>query len=254
VRQGVTDTYNVRWFGAQRVDENPDYDIQPLIANLVNFGRLRGTIRTILIPDTGVYEYYGGIELEDGMTLRGAGGTYLATDTDEFGNTFRPVRILDDHTRLRVKDGKALEFLLMMLPKDDPNHVSPTQSIFFSHAPTVISAANDVNYMGLEDIVLDGNWEGNTDAFERRDVYGGHSVLENWLRNAPGYAGSYPRHITATRFPSGSGSRSPMWQYWDTHQTDCSGMSTMTGQARTFYSAILSGITFFMAQMASGRI
>jgi hypothetical protein len=188
VRRGVTDTYNVRWFGAQTADENPQYDIQPLIATLVNLGKARG-ISTIYLPDYGVYEYFGAIELEDGMTLKGAGGTYLATDTDDFGNTFRPVRIRDSHTRLRVKDGEALRHLLMQLPPGSPDYIEPDVKQILQGRRTLISSANNVRSMGIENIILDGNWEGNRDPFNNRDRYGGHSVFEDNLRNSPGYAG-----------------------------------------------------------------
>lgn len=202
VRRDVTDTYNVRWFGAQMHHENPEYDIQPLIANLVNLGMLRG-IEVIYLPGFGVYEYFGGIELADGMTIRGAGGTYLATDTDEFGNTFHPVRIKDQHTRLRVKDDEALKHLLMQLPRGSTHRVEPDAKQILLNRPTLISSANNVMSMGLEDIVLDGNWEGNREPFENRDKYGGTPALETNLRNSPGYAGFVSTNHGGNKIPVG---------------------------------------------------
>ncbi len=94
--------------------ESPGFDNQPVLCQALNVAQAineAGGSRSVsvLLPKPEVYGYFGTIEVPDGLTIRGAGGTYLATATDDLGNTYRPVRIRDAHTTLRVLDGEALK-------------------------------------------------------------------------------------------------------------------------------------------------
>ena len=190
-RQGVGPTVDVTWFGARTERENPGFDNQPVICQAMNTAQALnesgGRVETVLLPKLETYGYFGIIEIPDGITLRGAGGTYLARATDDLGNAYRPVRIRNAHTRLRLLDGEALQHLRMLRPKTDPYHLPPDAKFALGTRSTRLSAENDAMFAGIEDLVLDGNWEGNMNAWDEGWAKSGE--LETWLRNAPGWSG-----------------------------------------------------------------
>lgn len=190
VRQNVGSTLDVHWFGAKTHDVDATFDNQPVICQTINAARARGNVTTILLSQPKIYEYFGSIELSDGLTLKGAGGTELVTATDDLGNTYHPVRVKAVHTRLRVKSGEALKHMRMYyLDETHPNYLPGDAKFFMNMRQSTIWTASGAMSGALEDIVLDGNWENNQDALQNPDVYGGTNALESELRNSPGWAG-----------------------------------------------------------------
>lgn len=190
-RRDVGDEIDVTWFGARTQSESPDFDNQPVICQALNVAQALneagGAVESVILPKTEVYGYYGTIEVPDGMTIRGGGGTYLATATDDLGNTYRPVRIRDEHTALRVLDDEALTFLRMLKDPSDADYLPPDVKQALEMRQTRITISNNIMYAGLKDIVLDGNWEGNMQAWD--EGWGTHSEFEAYLRNQPGWSG-----------------------------------------------------------------
>lgn len=204
VRQNIGSVLDVEWFGARTFNVDPQFDNQPIINRAINVARSLGTITTIRFQKPAVYEYFGSIELPEGFVLQGAGGTELVTAVDDLGNTYRPVRIKSNHTRLRVKDGEALKHLRMIyLDSGHPNYLTPDKKLILDTRRSVIRPVSGVMSAGLEDIVLDGNWENNQDAFQRSDEFGGNSALETELRNSPGWAGFVANNHGEQNIPLG---------------------------------------------------
>ena len=56
----------------------------------------------------------------DGLTLAGGCRDDSSTPTDDLGNTFQPVRVRPEHTRLKVMDDEALTHIRMLKPLTDP--------------------------------------------------------------------------------------------------------------------------------------
>ena len=190
-RRDVGDELDVTWFGARTERESWGFDNQPVLCHALNVAQAMNeaghTVRAVALPKTDVYGYFGTIEIPDGLTLRGGGGTYLATATDDLGNTYRPVRIRGDHTTLRLLDDEALKHIRMDRPASDPYHLPPDVKYALGMRYTRITVANNTMFAGLEDIVLDGNWEGNKEPWDEGWIR--TSEAENNLRNAPGWSG-----------------------------------------------------------------
>lgn len=190
VRKNIGNTLYVDWFGARIFPDDPGFDNQPVIAQTINIAKSLNTISTIRFGKPAVYEYFGSIELYDGLTLAGSGGTELTTAEDEFGNTYSPVRIKPNHTRLRVKAGEALKHLKMIyLASTHSNYLAPDAKRIMQTRRTLIRPESGALTSSIQNIVLDGNWEKNQDALQNRDAYGGFNALETEMRNAPGWAG-----------------------------------------------------------------
>ncbi|MEP0548281.1 MAG: hypothetical protein ABJF88_15195 [Rhodothermales bacterium] len=222
VRQGVEDTLNARWFGARTYAEDPAFDNQPVLAQMMNVANARnvtspGSVTTLYLPNINgqstVYEYWGSIEMGDGMTLAGEAGTevveaittltspglalddgtYVVHDSlsytvsgDVVTYTYYPVRRRSDATILRVKDDKALEYVRRYRNPGAEGALPKDAKSVLNTASTVITSAHDIMYMGLENIVLDGNWEGNLDVY---NTTLDHLERETYLRNSPGWSG-----------------------------------------------------------------
>ena len=209
-RMDVSATLNAHWFGVRPASEGPMWtgstDVQPILNHIINrAAELNATgendVRTVLLPAYGVYDYFGSIELADGLTLRGNAGTELVTETDEFGHTYHPVRVRDEHTRLRVMDGEAFRHIRMIKAPSDPNALPPDAKHIFRGRPTVISPEHGAMAVGVEDIVLDGNWENNQQAWD--EGWATHDELEEWGRNSPGWAGINGSAHNGKRIPQG---------------------------------------------------
>ena len=215
VRQGVGNTINVRWFGARTAAEDPTFDNQPIIAQAINAAvRLNaaapGSVTTVLLPDTGdylggdlsgTYLYFGGVEIPDGLTLAGAAGTELVTATDDLGNTFQPVRVRGQHTRLKVMDGEALKHVRMLKPLTDPFRLPWDAKMALRTRFTAISPSEGAMAATIRDIVLDGNWEGNQQIFT--EGWGTFQEKEEWMRNSPGWAGFVSTNHGGRNIPIG---------------------------------------------------
>ncbi len=185
-------TLNAHWFGARPHADDPTFDNQPVLGHVINVAnRLNknfgGTITTILLPKREVYEYSGSLQLGPDLTLKGAGGTELATVTNDVGLTYQPVRIKQNSTRLRVKAGKALAFIRMEKSENDPNYLQPDLKHRLHGNRTAMSVAPGAFNAGLADIVLDGNWEQNRQAFEQG--WSSYAEKETAMRNTPGWSG-----------------------------------------------------------------
>lgn len=241
---GSDGVLNVRWFGAQTWDENPDHDVYSTIAWAVNLANRYnfaaqiaqpGTISTIYVPSkpggSGIQPYPGntvypfmpgGIELTNGLSLVGETGTRVveaqttwtssrhglpdgseqinpdlrrtvAGETITFD--YRPVRVHPNAVRLKMKDDEALTFIRMNKEPSDPDWLPPdAQYVFTDGRMTAVTARDSspdnlnppVMEMGVHNIILDGNWQGNQQAwtedwttYEEREV----------MRNTPAWAG-----------------------------------------------------------------
>ncbi|MEO0557883.1 MAG: hypothetical protein AAF170_06845, partial [Bacteroidota bacterium] len=99
-RTDVGTTLNTHWFGVRPASEGPMWtgttDVQPLVNHVINVAAERnegaeGTATGVLLPAFDTYDYFGAIELAEGITLRGAAGTELVTVTNDLGHTYQPV-------------------------------------------------------------------------------------------------------------------------------------------------------------------
>ncbi len=163
-RTAVTDTLDVSWWN---VVPNADRDYQPLLAHILNVARLRrsadpGSATVILFPACGDYGYYGSLVVPDGVTLAGVGGTVLAEETDDLGNTYRPVRLVECPTRLLALPNTAAEWAEARKGRPLPAGVpaSYPAKIALRSVQTAIYAAPRARALGLQDLVLDGNVAG----------------------------------------------------------------------------------------------
>lgn len=209
-RTNVGFTLNTHWFGVRPASEGPMWtggtDVQPLINHVINVASSinksgSGRITDVLLPALDTYDYFGSIELSEGLTIRGAAGTELATVTNDLGHTYQPVRIRASHTRLRVMDGEALKHIRMLRSPSDPVYLKPDVKMIMQGRPTSISPEHESMAMGIADIVLDGNWENNRDAWD--DGWATHKELEDWCRNSPGYAAFVSSRQGGKRIPQG---------------------------------------------------
>ena len=169
-RLGVGETLNADWFGAPTYSDDPAFDNQPILNHMVNVAdRMNaespGSITTIYLPQLAVYEYFGSIRLSDGLTLKGGGGTELVTVTNDLGHTYSPVRLKAAYTTLRVKAGEALTHIRMEKDPTDPFYLEPDIKHILRNRQTVIYLEPGAMSAGVEDIVLDGNWQGNQQAW-----------------------------------------------------------------------------------------
>ena len=194
-RTNVGGTLNAHWFGIRPAAEGPmwtgETDVQPLLNQGVNVAadlnvETPGAIATILFPALDTYDYFGAVELADGLTIQGAAGTEVVSHTNDLGHTYRPVRIRAAHTRLRVMDGEAFQSIRMKKDPSAAGYREPDVKEILQTRATAISPEPDAMSFGVRDIVLDGNWEGNMDAWE--EGWASHSELETWGRNTPGWA------------------------------------------------------------------
>ncbi len=191
-RTGVSQTLNAHWFGARPRSDAPAFDNQPVLGHVINVanslnGQAHGTITTVLLPSPETYEYFGSLQIGDGLTLKGGGGTELATVTNDLGHTYQPVRIKQSATHLRLKDGEALAHIRMEKSASSSDYLPPDIKHRLHSRQTAISVAPGAVTAGLKDIVLDGNWEGNRQAWE--DGWATHTEKETWMRNTPSWSG-----------------------------------------------------------------
>ena len=191
-RLGVGPTLNADWFGARTVDDDPTFDNQPLLNHMINVAdrmnvETPGSVTTISLPRLAVYEYFGSIRLSDGLTLKGAGGTELVTVTNDLGHTYSPVRLKPAHTTLRVKSDEALTHIRMLKDPADPFYLEPDVKLVLHNRQSVIYPAPGAESVAMEDLALDGNWQGNQQAWT--EGWASNEEKETWMRNAPGWSG-----------------------------------------------------------------
>ena len=209
-RLDVRSTLNAHWFGIRPASEGPMWtggtDVQPLLNHMVNVADDRnaeapGSVTSLLFPALDTYDYFGAVELADGLTLRGAGGTFLDAATDDLGHTYRPVRVREEHTRLRVMDGEAFQSIRMRKDPGAPDYREPDVKEILQTRATAISPEPAAMSFGVEDLVLDGNWENNTQAWD--EGWASHRELETWGRNSPGWAAINGSNHGGKRIPQG---------------------------------------------------
>jgi len=209
-RMNVGATLDAHWFGARPAKDGPGWtgstDVQPILAHMINVAAGHnaaeaGSFNVVRLPGTETYDYFGSIELADGLTLAGAAGTEVVTVTNDLGHTYRPVRLRSAHTRLRVMDGEALVHIRMEKDPSDPNYVAPDVKYILDTRRTTLSPGHNVMSAGLADVVLDGNWEGNHDAWT--EGWATKNELETHLRNQPGWAGFVATIHAGKHIPQG---------------------------------------------------
>ena len=200
----------VEWFGVRPADDGPNWtgttDSQPLIAWTLNAAlrfnnETSGAVSQVRLSHASTYDYFGSLVLPEGITLRGAGGTVVRTVTNDLGHTYRPVRIRPDHTRLRVMDGEAFRQVRQRRPESDPAHHAPTPKFAVGAQPTVMWVGHGVTRAGLEDVVLDGNWENNSDLFD--GGWSTHRERKSWGQDSPGNAGFVSTRHGGVHVPQG---------------------------------------------------
>ena len=152
-RLNVGASLNAHWFGARPRTDDPDFDNQPVLNHMINVANQRnaeapGSITTIEFPVPAVYEYFGSVQLGDGLTLKGAGGTELVTVTNDLGHTYQPVRVKAAHTTLRLKDGEALKHIRMEKSPSDPFYLEPDIKQILHTRRTAINVQPDAMTAG----------------------------------------------------------------------------------------------------------
>ncbi len=197
-RVGVGNTLNANWFGARPISIDPDFDNQPLLAHVINVANALnedapGTITTVLLPSHDVYEYFGSLQLSDGLTLKGGGGAELLTVTNDLGHTYQPVRLKANRTTLRVKAGEATKHIRMEKSPSDPYYLESDIKHWLMGRPSTISVAPGAITAKLEDIVLDGNWQQNQEVWT--EDWASNSELKRWLQDTPSWSG-----LVSTKF------------------------------------------------------
>ena len=237
-RRGVGQLLDLRWFGARTHDEDPDFDNQPLIAWAMNAAKAKNAqnpeaITTVYLPDKGagddgVYEYFGTIEIPQGVTLKGAAGTELVETTTSLSSPYhglpqgevvlhkdlyfevngeqityhyKPVRVRPERTVLRLKPGEAMKHVRMIKDQGDPHKLPWDAKQAFRARTTAIWSETNSMMMGVEDLVLDGNWKGNTDVFTQG--WSTEREREAWMRNSPGWAGIVANNHGGVEIPKG---------------------------------------------------
>ena len=238
-RRIANDRFNVRWFGARTASEAPGFDNQPIINWTIDEARARnleapGSVSEIHLPDAGegedgVYEYFGTIEISEGLTLRGAGGTEVVDATTtlpaphhplEQGTTtqvhdslsftvagesityaYRPVREKTERTMLRVQAGEAMKHVRMLKDQDDPHYLPWDEKMAMATRQTAIWLETEVMEAGVEAMVLNGNWEQNTGVFT--EGWSTEPEREAWMRNSPGWAAIVANNHGGVEIPEG---------------------------------------------------
>ena len=200
----------IEWFGARPAGRGPGWtgstDVQPILAHVMNVAdalnaERPGAVREVWLSFPEVYDTFGSVIVPNGVTLRGAGGTEVQTVTNDLGHTYRPVRVRSQHTRLRTMDGEAFRHIRMLKDPPDPAYLPPDAKFVLNGRPTSIWVGHGVREAGLADIVLDGNWENNQQAWTER--YATHDELEGWGRNSPGHAGFVSSNHKGVHVPQG---------------------------------------------------
>lgn len=209
-RAGVEGSLYVEWFGGRPASKGANWtgstDVQPILCQVLNVASARNTARSgdinsVVFSHPAVYDYYGSVIVPDGVTVRGQGGTSVQTVTNDLGHTYRPVRVKSRHTRLRVMDGQALRHLRMNLPSSDPYHLPLGRKWVLDGHPTSLWVGHGAMSAGIADLVLDGNWEENQQAWT--EGWASYNDLETWGRNSPGHAGFVSTSHGGVRVPQG---------------------------------------------------
>ncbi|MDT0630547.1 hypothetical protein RQM47_09315 [Rubrivirga sp. S365] len=200
----------VEWFGARPAARGPSWtgstDVQPILAHVMNVadalnGERSGAVREVRLSFPDVYDTFGSIIVPNGVTLRGEGGTEVQTVTNDLGHTYRPVRVRPRHTRLRTMDGEAFRHIRMLKNSSDPAYLAPDAKFVLKGRPTSLWVGHGVMEAGIEDIVLDGNWENNQQPWT--EDYASYAELEEWGRNSPGHAGFVSTNHKGVYIPQG---------------------------------------------------
>ena len=255
-RQGVGQTLNAHWFGVRPASKGPMWtgttDSQPLINHMINLAALMneqgsGPISNVFLPGLDTYEYFGSIELAEGITLRGAAGTELVTVTNDLGHTYMPVRVRNRHTRLRVMDGEAFKHIRMLKDPSDPDFLPQDAKQVLRGRPTAINTEHGIMAAGVQDIVLDGNWENNQQAWD--EGWATHHELEAWGRNSPGWAGINASNHGGKRIPQGQRVTVRNVAILATARMVFLGIQMASGMLRICWPGILSGTMFSTMQM-----
>lgn len=199
-----TTVWSPLWFGCRPHAASPYFDNGPclnwtLLAAKHANEAAPGSVTEVRLPDIDgggeLYYYFRSITVPDGVTLSGAAGAEVVSDTDEFGNVFRPVRPRADAVVLKVLPEEApgcehcasvLNHILMRRDYSDPAHLPPDATSLLGNSWTQIQPEDGALTWGVRDLVLDGNEEG------QQAIYGAPYVnndRETYLRNAPGYTG-----------------------------------------------------------------
>ena len=210
VRRDVGATLYVEWWGARPAAEGPNWtgstDTQPLLAWALTTAHERnrrapGSVTHVAFVRPGTFTSWGNVTVPDGVTVRGAGGTEVVEFTNDLGHTYRPVRVKAEHTRLRVPDGEAFRFPRQQRPAGDPYRLPPTPKSVLRIQPTQVWVAHGAMTAGLADIVLDGNWEGNTDFFT--DSRTTDAEKKAWGQDSPSHAGFVSTNHGGVDVPQG---------------------------------------------------
>ncbi|MEO0560189.1 MAG: hypothetical protein AAF170_18640, partial [Bacteroidota bacterium] len=103
--------------------------------------------------------------------------------------------------RLRVMDDEAFTHIRMVKDPSDPHYLPPDAKQVLDGRPTAIHTETGVYAVGVEDLVLDGNWENNQQAWD--EEWASNKELEDWGRNSPGWAGVNGSNHSGKRIPQG---------------------------------------------------
>lgn len=117
--------------------------------------------------------YAGSLVLRDSVLLAGCGGTRLTERTDDRGFSFRPVVEVYE---LGAARESRLRLLDAALDRRRPNGQPETHRI---------QAEPRAALVGARDVVFDGNWRGNLDAYHRFPV----ALRESYFRNGAAWSG-----------------------------------------------------------------
>jgi hypothetical protein len=237
VRQGVTNTLNLRWFGGRTHAEDAAFNNVHVLAHMANVAMDRnavvpGQITTLLVPRVGgaatTYEYFGSFFLPSGVTLAGDAGAELVdatttlvdvahgqpdgevvvnewlryvVDGEDVTFHYQPVRERADAVRLRVKSGEALKHVFMLRAAGAFGHVPEDTEFLLGLRPTAFYLQPGSTFGGLRDIVLDGNYLGQEVFFQS----GGLTSAERktHVQDSPSWAGFVTTNHNAVPIPVG---------------------------------------------------
>lgn len=199
-----TTVWSPLWFGCRPHKDAPYFDNTnclnwTLLAAKQANEALPGTVTEVRLPDLDgggeLYYYFKSIIVPDGVTLSGAAGAELVEETDEFGNTYSPVRPREDAVVLKVLPEEAdgcehcagvLSHILMRRPYSDAAHLPPAAYALMGNTWTQIQPDHGALSWGVRNLVLDGNEAGQQAIYSAPYV---NQDRETGLRNTPSYSG-----------------------------------------------------------------
>ncbi|WP_263821138.1 hypothetical protein [Salinibacter sp.] len=177
VRQGVTDSVNLKWWGAEESDpQNPVNNWWRLNYAIQNAAQLRAqkNLDWAYVDIPGEFYYKNRVTLREGVELRGTNETQISTSVDG-----RPI-----YGKLKLMPNTPGEFYPVKHLKDGHSSV---ENGGLGIVAVDIKVKSGASKIGLKQLELDGNIDGNQDPLVNQDDYtndGEYDNIDNRLQNA----------------------------------------------------------------------